>query len=178
MIRHFRTWQAFLLYNQKLGAQAIEPRKAFSLVLDRDERKGGVRNVTANGMQPDPYCVDLCYAEYNECLDSGVPGCESQHEECFGSCPIICVEPRSQTSTTTTQNWDGPYNTGPYGCYQGYYYYQTAMQRKHTTITTTTSCYNSTSMSTSEWYSYQYCWSPTPITCHPQTLWYVGCSGY
>jgi hypothetical protein len=187
VIRPFAAWQRFLLYNQRIAEAGLTLRKAFSLVLDHTSQEGGTRNVTAKGMQVDPECASQCDSNYWSCVDNGgcdyadCARCQSDYDQCIYLCPLVCVEPKSQTSSTTTQNWNGPTNTGNAGCYKspwganGYYYYQTVMERKHTTTTTTTHCNNTTSTSTSVWYSYQYCWNSTSITCGHQDLWSIGC---
>lgn len=182
VIRRFPTWEAFLLYNQKLQAGGIQPRQVFSTVLDPSNPEGGVRNLTAKGVQQDPNCLNQCYLQYTECLNWGGSGCESQYETCVGSCPYVCVEPRSQTTSTTYGSWIGPSYTGNSGCYkpfpnwQGYIYSEMVKSRQNTTTTTTTACNYTTSTSSYQWTETKYCWSSTPLTCGSQTLWAPTCN--
>jgi hypothetical protein len=167
VIRPLSTWQSFVLGAQKLAAAGVKPRQAFSLVLDHTSPGGGVRNLTATGLQADPDCVSQCYATYYFCTLYQCEyecSCFDNLGSCLSGCPIICTEPKSQTSNTVSQNWNGPTGTGNFGCYRpnggssGYWYRQIELVKKHTTTTTTTSCDNTTSTSTNVAYTSHYCW--------------------
>jgi hypothetical protein len=187
VIQEFPTYQEFLLYSRRLSASGITPRKASSLVLDTAGRENGNRSLPTKGMQIDPVCADQCNTDYWNCIDNygcdygDCSRCQSAYDQCIYYCPLVCVEPRSVTSHTTTQNWNGPTNTGNTGCYKpysnytGYYYYETVMEQKNTTVETTTHCDWTTSTSTTVWYSYRYCWNSTPLTCSYPTLWSTAC---
>jgi hypothetical protein len=60
----------------------------------------------------------------------------------------------------------------------GYYVYETVLEKKHTTTTTTTHCDNTVSTSQNVWYTNQYCWNSTSLTCSYQTIWSLGCYTY
>lgn len=189
VIRPFMAWQSFLLHNQRIEAAGATPRKAFSLVLDHTRQGGEIRNITAKGMQVDPDCADQCNAGYWDCVNNGgcdysnCTYCQRDYDWCVSNCPVICYEPKSQTSSTTSQPWNGPTPTGYSGCYKGNpswlygsYVYETVMETKHTTTTTTTHCDDTVTTSTSVSYTHEYCWESTPYSCNSQDVWWLGCS--
>lgn len=188
MIQRFASYPGFLRYSQELRERGVEPRKAFSLVLDSSRRREGSRNLPTKGMQVDPACADQCSADYQYCIDNygcdygDCSRCQDQYDHCIYFCPIVCVEPKSVSTSNSVQNWNGPTNTGNVGCYKssynqiyGTYYYETVMERKHTTVTTTTHCDNTTSTSTNIWYDNWYCWNASSVSCTYQDLWGLAC---
>jgi hypothetical protein len=76
------------------------------------------RNATANGMIPDPDCVDDCEQQFFDCYTycdergPGCPWCQEQYDDCVYSCPQICVEPKDVYDVYSSWTYIGSYNNG------------------------------------------------------------------
>ncbi|HYG64919.1 MAG TPA: hypothetical protein VEL74_20220, partial [Thermoanaerobaculia bacterium] len=101
------------------------------------------------GLHPEQWCWEQCSADYDACpCDYGdCSRCDAQWQGCLSSCPTVCYEPKSITSTNKTDIigitygysecleslWENDFQSGEW-------YQSTTYQFKHYTLRRTESC--------------------------------------
>ncbi|MES1245304.1 MAG: hypothetical protein ABUT39_27120 [Acidobacteriota bacterium] len=108
------------------------------------------------GMQFDPECLQQCSDNLSSCMSNDLgcanygdcDRCQNDYNQCVGFCPMICVEPYSESTSFSYQDWEGPSYTGGGSCHYNYLCLETVMVVKVTAVTTTTHCDSTTSTST------------------------------
>ena len=191
VIHEFSSFQELVRYNRELKSKGFNPLPAASEVRDHtgaaeEPASSPARPMTAKGMQPDPYCADQCYADYDRCYDGGwgcdygdCSRCQASLDQCLSFCPIVCVDPRSVSDSTNTAIV--AYTPGVQECREhwwendfqfGEWYTDTRITYKHTKVRRTEYCDGRVEQTViSVWYSYGYCWNRSYIGCSYPWTW-------
>lgn len=190
-VHEFSSFQDLVRYNRELKIKGFNPLPAPSRVVDHTGSSetaaiSPARPMTAKGMQPDPWCADQCYADYDRCYDGGwgcdygdCSRCQNNLDACLYYCPIVCVDPKSVKDTTSTSLVG--VNPGFQECrehwwendfYLGEWYTDTLRTFKHTTTRRTEYCDGRVEQQViSVSYTYQRCWSRTYLQCNYPWTW-------
>ena len=185
LIHEFSSFQELVRYNRDLKSKGFNPLPAPSEVRDHtgaaeEPVSTPAPRMTAKGMQPAPYCVDQCNADYDRCYDGGwgcdygdCSRCQNSLDACLQYCPIVCVDPQNVSESTHTAIinytylgqqclehwWENDYVNGEW-------YDNTQITYKHTRVRTTTYCDGSEQQVViGVWYSYGYCWKRSNFQC-------------
>lgn len=152
------SFEELAVESRQLQEHGLKPVPLKSRVIDHSapapsRRRGSAEGkpLLTKGYQPDPACVNDCYAQYEGCSDENLCNscltCDELRSQCISWCPQTCVDPASVSDRTEREvvglqlvdyncyedRWEWDFEHGHY--YSTYYY-----TFKYTTYRRTTYC--------------------------------------